>query len=297
MAPSPEAFLAGHPDLREELIALLAERAGPGPRIERFRSGTDSTANDDPDAAVPPSDPTDGANVGSTDATGNGATISFEPTKDDPGASRDLPDGKLLRKFGDYELFRVLGRGGMGVVYEARQVSLNRPVAVKMIRDATFASDEERRRFRNEAEAVALLDHPGIVPIYEVGEFEGHRYFSMKLIGQGSLSGRLAIYRDDPKTTAAVLADVADAVQHAHMRGVLHRDLKPANILVDDQGPPACDRLRPGQTGRRRRRDDRLRGDPGHARLHGPRASFRQAGDRSRRPPTSMAWARSYTPC
>jgi hypothetical protein len=126
----------------------------------------------------------------------------------------------------------------MGVVYWARQVSLNRPVALKMIRAGVLADGDELRRFQNEAEAVALLDHAGIVPIYEVGEHDGQRYFSMKLVDDGNLVDRLATYRDNPRAAATLLVDVAEAVHHAHMRGILHRDLKPANILVDHLGHP-----------------------------------------------------------
>jgi serine/threonine-protein kinase len=126
----------------------------------------------------------------------------------------------------------------MGVVYQARQLSLNRPVVLKMIRAGILAGADELRRFQNEAEAVALLDHPGIVPVHEVGEHDGQRYFSMKLVAGGSLAERLPAYKDDPKAAASILAEAADAVHHAHMRGILHRDLKPANILVDEQGRP-----------------------------------------------------------
>ncbi len=149
-----------------------------------------------------------------------------------------LPPGQQVRYIGDYELRDVLGKGGMGIVYKARQVSLNRPVAIKMIRNAEFAGEIQFRRFQNEAEAVALLDHPGIVPIYEVGDFEDQRYFSMKLIEGSGLDQQLARFARDPTAAARVMAEVADAVHHAHQRGILHRDLKPANILIDGQGHP-----------------------------------------------------------
>ena len=135
-------------------------------------------------------------------------------------------------------MINELGRGGMGIVYRARQVSLNRPVALKMLKSDILASDDELRRFQNEAEAVALLDHPHIVPILEVGEHEGRRYFSMKLIDGQSLDRTLDDYAADPKSAARLVATAAEAVHHAHQRGILHRDLKPANILLDDRGQP-----------------------------------------------------------
>src|SRR2546421_5565579 len=112
----------------------------------------------------------------------------------------------------------------MGIVYYARQVSVSRIVALKMIRSGQLATAAEVQRFRTEAEAAANLDHPHIVPIYEVGEHEGHQYFSMKLIEGGTLSGELSRLRHAPRAAAQLLETVAQAVHYAHQRGILHRD-------------------------------------------------------------------------
>ncbi|MCO6458094.1 MAG: serine/threonine protein kinase [Pirellulaceae bacterium] len=141
-------------------------------------------------------------------------------------------------RFGDYELRRELGRGGMGIVYEARQISLNRTVAVKMILRGQLASSTDLERFRAEAEAAARLNHPNIVPVYEVGQQDGRAYFCMKYVPGQTLAQRLADGPLPPREAARLLAAVSRAIHFAHQHGVLHRDLKPSNIVIDDQQQP-----------------------------------------------------------
>lgn len=140
--------------------------------------------------------------------------------------------------FGNYEILGLVARGGMGVVYRARQVNLNRIVALKMILAGQLATSNEIRRFQTEAEAAARLDHPNIVPIYETGEHNNLHYFSMAYVEGESLAKKLQSGPLAPAEAAGMVATVAAAVQYAHEKGVIHRDLKPANILIDHDGIP-----------------------------------------------------------
>jgi tRNA A-37 threonylcarbamoyl transferase component Bud32/tetratricopeptide (TPR) repeat protein len=197
VVPEREALLARHPDLSGRLRAFFADYD----RLDR--QAADLHLSGDPGRTI------DGAEA--------------------PG---ELP---RVRYFGDYELLEEIARGGMGIVYKARQTSLNRIVALKMILKGELAGALDVARFRLEAEAAAGLDHPHIVPIYEVGEHEGQQYYAMRLIEGSSLAHQP---RRDPRAAATLLATVARAVHYAHQRGILHRDLKPANILIDAQGQP-----------------------------------------------------------
>src|SRR6266849_5076122 len=145
---------------------------------------------------------------------------------------------RMLKDFGDYELLEEIGRGGQGVVYRARQKSLNRIVALKVIGLAHWATEAHVKRFRMEAEAAAHLDDPRIVPIYEIGERDGACYFSMKLIEGGQLDKIIGSELMPVRKAAELMAKLARTLDYAHQHGVLHRDVKPGNILLDAKGEP-----------------------------------------------------------
>src|SRR5438876_4860217 len=150
----------------------------------------------------------------------------------------DLASSPMLMDFGDYELLEQIGRGGQGVVFRARQKSLNRIVALKVIGLGQWATKAHLKRFRLEAEAAASLDHPCIVPVYEVSEREGSCYFSMKFVEGGQLDAVASRETMPPRRAAELIAKVARTVHYAHEHHILHRDIKPGNILLDQQGEP-----------------------------------------------------------
>jgi WD40 repeat protein/serine/threonine protein kinase len=158
------------------------------------------------------------------------ARLAPAPSPEPGGGAEPLPS------LPGYEILRVLGQGGMGVVYLARQVTLDRPVALKMIRTGAPAGGPERARFRTEAEAVARLRHENIVQIYEVGEHDGRPFLALEHVDGGSLADRLGGTPQSPDQAAGLVETLARAVHYAHQRGVVHRDLKPANVLLSFSG-------------------------------------------------------------
>jgi serine/threonine-protein kinase len=155
-----------------------------------------------------------------------------------PTLTAGSPQDDRTAAIGEYELIEELARGGMGVVYKARHKGLKRLVALKMILSGSMATSEERERFRREAELAANLDHPNIVPIYEVDEHQARPFFSMKLVDGGSLARQVGRFRDDPHAIARLVSALARAVHYAHGQKFLHCDLKPSNVLLDTHGKP-----------------------------------------------------------
>ena len=182
-----------------------------------------------------------GAN-GHTDDPPAGVLAEVAPTSkaetlDDVLGELDVCDADW--RVGNYQILEEIGRGGMGVIYRARQRHSRRIVALKRILSYHADSQETLARFRREAQAAASLDHPNILPIYEVSECDdGLPFFSMKFAGGGSLLDAAPALRNEPRRSVALVAKVARAVQYAHGQGILHRDLKPGNVLLDGRGEP-----------------------------------------------------------
>jgi len=223
-----------HDERLAELLAGFVEQAREGktPDVE-------AAARDHPELAVELRELWTVAAMADDLASLNGADDGGDLSRTGPaGVTRVAVHQPASGEFGDYELLEKIGEGGMGVVFRARQKSLGRIVALKMIQRGALASAADVARFRAEAAAAANLEHPQIVPVYETGQHDGLAYFSMKYIAGTTLAKRLADGPLPPRETAALLLPICRAIAHAHQQGIIHRDLKPSNILIDADGAP-----------------------------------------------------------
>lgn len=230
---------------------------------------------------------------GESDGTADAPTVM---TGFPSEANLSKPDSETDSDFGDYELLEEIARGGMGVVYRARQRKLNRVVALKRILSGQLASDKEVQRFYTEAEAAAGLDHPGIVPVYEVGQHDGQHFFSMGFVEGSNLSDRVADGPLPNRDAAELTRQVADAIAYAHNHGVIHRDLKPANVLIDQDGQPRVTDFGLAKNSTRTagsRPLGRSWERPATCRPNKPAAT----STTSAQPRTCIRWARSCTRC
>ena len=222
-----ESFLSRYPDLRQQLSELLAvadwiELLSGSRRAAVAQAGTVDVSHDALAAAA-----ADDSQLTQLYVADVPTGIVPESSTPQAVSSGPLSLPGLPCMFGDYLLERVLGRGGMGVVYFGRQVQLDRPVAIKMIRSGTLASHVEVQRFYAEARSAARLDHPNIVTVHQCGEIDGHRYFSMDYVAGADLSKLIESAPLDACRAARYVRDAARAIQYAHERGIVHRDLKP----------------------------------------------------------------------
>ncbi|MEM9586954.1 MAG: serine/threonine-protein kinase [Planctomycetota bacterium] len=227
---------AGEVASREEFLQQFPQLAD---QLKELMEAADQFGQMTQNVLVPPASVNAGADtVHKADAGAAGDLSGGDPaaTLPMPHRGKDDPGPTLPFDLGDYQLLEVIGRGGMGVVYRAKQRMLDRTVAVKMIRSGMLASDAEVRRFYTEAQAAARLNHSGIVAVHQFGHRAGHHFFSMEHIEGTDLQRLINRSPLDPNVAAEYVRDVASAIEHAHLNGVLHRDLKPANVLIDDGG-------------------------------------------------------------
>jgi len=219
-APDRQSLLASHPEVADDLAEFFAGLDHLEQLAAPLRAVRLSSAGSYP--------------VGSGVDTTDDARTGQDALRVAPAPAAQPAVGPIP----GYEILSVLGRGGMGIVYQARQVQLKRLVALKMIRAGDLADDSERARFRTEVEAVARLHHPNIVQIYQVGEHNGQPFCALEFVSGGTLADRLAGTPQTPRQAAELVRTLALAMDVAHQRGIVHRDLKPGNVLLTTDGTP-----------------------------------------------------------